>query len=372
MTKRKLGVIVNPVAGMGGRVALKGTDGQDILRLARKLGGVSMSPRRTVEALEQILPLRDSIELFTYPSDMGQDEACECGFRPNVLGIITKGNTSSQDTKNAAYEMMHLGVDLLLFAGGDGTARDVCEVISDKVTALGIPTGVKIHSAVFAVNPRSAGHLAAMYLRGELTSTREAEVMDIDERAFRANRLSASLFGYLKVPYVETAVQGFKVESTSDEPSAMEDIASDLVEDMEEDYLYVIGPGTTTRAILQRLGLRKTLLGVDVVCNRRLIASDVNAAKLAERVHGKRTKIVVTPIGGQGFIFGRGNQQIAPEIIREVGKENVVIVATPNKLALLRGRPLLVDTGDYAVDKMLMGFIRVRTGYRKSAVCRVK
>jgi predicted polyphosphate/ATP-dependent NAD kinase len=369
--KKKLGLIVNPIAGMGGRVGLKGTDGRDILDAAKKLGAVPNSPTRTVEALRRVDQIKDRIQLLTYPSDMGEDEAKECSFEPVVLGSITIGSTTSADTRNASRDMMHAGVDLILFAGGDGTARDICEAIGDRVPVLGIPSGVKIHSAVFATNPRNAGDLAVLFLR-EAASLREGEVMDVDEQAFRENRLSAKLFGYLKVPYEQSMVQATKSSSPEDEEGAPEGIASDFIEDMQDDCAYIIGPGTTTQAIMKELGLKKTLLGVDLVYNRRMLASDVSEKQISEMTQGKNAKIVVSIIGGQGFIFGRGSQQISPDVIRRVGRENVIVVATPNKLASLRGRPLLVDTGDSEVDSMLTGYIQVITDYRRRAVFPVR
>jgi len=371
-SKKKLGLIVNPIAGMGGRVGLKGTDGQEILDMARKLGALPTSPARAVEALRRMITIKDSIELLTYPYEMGEDEARECAFDRTVLGSITKGSTTSTDTRNAARDMMSAGVDLLLFAGGDGTAKDIYEAVGDKVPVLGIPAGVKIHSAVFSINPRSAGDLAVMYVRGEATSLREAEVMDINEQAFRENRLSSKLFGYLKVPYEQSMVQATKAGSSVDDEAAAEEIASDFVENMQDDCIYVLGPGTTTRAIMKELGLGKTLLGVDLVYNGKLVASDVNERQLSELIRGKKAKIVVSVIGGQGFIFGRGSQQISPDVIRTVGRENIVIIATPNKLLSLRGRPLLVDTGDSEVDRMMAGYIQVITGYKRRSVYPVK
>jgi predicted polyphosphate/ATP-dependent NAD kinase len=371
-SKKKLGVIVNPIAGMGGRVGLKGTDGQEILEMAKKLGAFPISPRRTVEALHQIAPIKDSIELLTYPYEMGENEARERAFRPTVLGSITEGNTTTADTRNAAKDMLNAGVDLLLFAGGDGTARDILEAIGDSLPVLGIPAGVKIHSAAFSINPRSAGDLAVKYLRGETTSLRDEEVMDIDEQAYRGNQLSAKLLGYLKVPYEQTLLQTSKAGSPSEDQAAAEEIAIDFIENMEDDCIYVMGPGTTTRAIMRELGLKKTLLGVDAVKKGQLLLWDANEKQLLELIHGKRARIVVSVIGGQGFIFGRGSQQVSPDIIRMVGRENVMVVATPNKLLSLKGRPLLVDTGDAEVDNMMTGYIQVITGYRRRTVYRVR
>jgi len=366
-----LGLIVNPVAGMGGSVGLKGSDGQEIVERAIELGAVPSSPGRAVEALNRIVSIRDRIQLVTYPREMGEDEARECGFDPVVLGSIEAGRTTSADTKKAAEEMFELGVDLILFAGGDGTARDIYESVDAKIPVLGIPAGVKIHSAVFAVNPASAGELALMYLTGEGMPTREAEVMDIDEQAFRKNRVSAKLLGYLRVPYDGTMIQGSKEGSSTKEELSLEGIAAEIAENMRDEYLYIIGPGTTTKPIAEKLGLKKTLLGVDVVQGGEMVASDVNERQLLELIGRRKAKIIVTVIGGQGFIFGRGNQQISPRVIKKVGRANIMIVATPEKLASLRGRPLLVDTGDEEVDRVLSGYFKVTTGYGKFSVYKV-
>jgi predicted polyphosphate/ATP-dependent NAD kinase len=268
--------------------------------------------------------------------------------------------------------MVSLPVDLLLFAGGDGTARDICEVVDGKITVLGIPAGVKMQSAVFAVNPGMAGELAAMFLRGDITNTREAEVMDVDEEAFRDGRIQVRLFGYLHVPFEENFVQHSKAGSPLEDKYASEAIASDFMENIQPDCVYIFGPGTTTRIILDKIGLKKTLLGVDVVYNGGLLASDVSEKQILELTEGRKMKIVVTVIGQQGFILGRGSQQISPDVIRRAGKENVIILATPNKLTSLKGRPLLVDTGDEGVNKMMAGYIQVVTGYRTRAVHKVK
>ncbi len=369
--KRKLGLIVNPVAGLGGRVGLKGSDGQDILEKAVELGAVPTSPRRAVEALRTISSNKDIVEIITYPHEMGEDEARECGFEPIVIGSVEEGKTTAYDTQNAAREMLDLGVDLILFSGGDGTARDICEVVGLELPVLGIPAGVKIHSGVFAINPTTAGDLTVKYLKGEQTALRESEVMDIDERAYREDRLSARLYGYLMVPYEKTMVQGSKEGSGAQEESSLEAIAKEITENMLDDHVYIIGPGTTTRLIAEKLGFKKTLLGVDVIQRGKMVAADANESRLLGLIKGAKAKIVVTVIGGQGFVFGRGNQQISPEVIRKVGKENIVIVATQGKLSSLRGKPLLVDTGDAELDRELSGYYRVVTGFGRRAVYRV-
>ncbi len=364
------GLIVNPIAGIGGRVGLKGSDGAEIQRRALELGAVPQSLNRAIQALERIKPV-DDLEVITYPGEMGEDAARACGFQPTVIGSIKPGETTPEDTVEAAQEMLRLSVNLLLFAGGDGTARDIYNAIGHSLPVLGIPAGVKIHSAVFATNPRSAGDLAALYLRGRVSRLREAEVMDIDEEAVRLGVVSARLYGYLKVPFQRRLLQGLKTPSSPGEQAAMAAIAADVVSNMEDGWLYVIGPGTTTRAITTRLGLDKTLIGVDVVAEGKLIAADVNESQLLKLIEGHKAKIIVTPIGGQGYIFGRGNQQISPGAIREVGRENIVVVSTTGKIHSLGGRPLRVDTGDQELDRMLGGYVQVVTGYDERIIYRV-
>jgi predicted polyphosphate/ATP-dependent NAD kinase len=368
---KRLGLIVNPVAGIGGRVGLKGSDGAEIQGMAFELGAVPEALQRAIQALERLEPGKDELEVVTYPGEMGEDAARACGFEPTVIGCIKPGETTPKDTIRAAREMLRLKVNLLLFAGGDGTARDIYNAVGEGMPVLGIPAGVKIHSAVFATSPRSAGDVAALYLQGRVSSLREAEVMDIDEEAFRQGVVSARLYAYLKIPFERRLVQSAKMPSSPGEQAAQQAIAHDVVSRMEKSLLYIIGPGTTTRAIASRLGLSKTLIGVDVVAGGELVAADVNESRLLELLEGRKAKIIVTPIGGQGYIFGRGNQQISPQVIRCVGKENVIVVGTPGKIHSLRGRPLRVDTGDRGVDEMLRGYIMVLTGYNERIVYKV-
>lgn len=374
MPNKKLGLIVNPIAGLGGKVGLKGTDGEAIIKRAIKLRATAVSPTRALEALRTLTYARNEFELVTYPFEMGQDVAEKCCLNSKIIGSIVKGKTTATDTKNAARDMMKLGVDLILFSGGDGTARDICEVIGGEVPVLGIPAGVKMHSAVFAINPKKAAELAISFLRGE-ASLREAEVMDIDEDAFRKkNKVVARLYGYLQVPYEKSLVQPIKIGSstTMDEKSNQEAIAEYIVERMEDDCYYILCPGTTVKAIADKLGFKKTLLGVDIVKKRRMIAMDVNEEKLLKLIEGEKAKIVVSPIGGQGFIFGRGNQQISPQVIKKVGIDNIIILATENKLhSIGPGKPLLVDTGDDEINKQLSGYKRVVTGYNKEVIWKV-
>lgn len=358
---------------MGGKVGLKGTDGPDILRMAIDLDAKPESPKRAIRALEKIKAHESWIDVITYPSEMGELEALEAGLNPIVIGSILSGATSAKDTMNAAKELSKLGVDLILFAGGDGTARDICEIIDKKIPILGIPTGVKIQSGVFSVNPERAGDLAVMYLQDEAL-LKDGEIMDIDEDAFRSDTISSRLYCYALVPYKNQYVQASKsgTPSIPNERANQRAIADYLVETMD-DGIYLLGPGTTVKAVADSLGIKKTLLGVDVIRGKQVIHMDANESDILSIIKDTKAKIVVTPIGGQGFIFGRGNQQLSFSVIKKVGKDNLIVIATPNKLTSIGiGEPLRVDTGDAETNELLSGYIRVITGYAEEAVVKLE
>ena len=367
-SEKMLGLIINPVAGLGGKVGLKGSDGLVIQQRAREMGAVPEAQNRAAEALRMLKKSAGSLEkLVTYPGEMGEHAAVRCGFSPLIIGEIRPGETTAEDTHRAAEEMLALGVDLILFAGGDGTARNICEAVGDFVPSIGIPAGVKIHSAVFGVNPASTGELAAQYIKGEIDTLRDGEVMDINEEAYREGIISPRLFGYLKVPIQRRLIQVRKSPNPVSEEAKLNAIALDVIDQMDENC-YIIGPGTTTRPILTHLGLSKTLIGVDVVCGRELVIADANETALMALLETRSAKVVVTPIGGQGYIFGRGNQQISPKVLNRIGIENIIVISAPEKILALEGRPLLVDTGDSEIDRALSRHIKIITGYDERMV----
>jgi len=368
---KTLGLIVNPIAGMGGAVGLKGTDGLELLERAERLGAVPQAEQRAARALAALSTRGYDVEVVTYAGSMGQAAAVRCGITPVVIGSGSAPRTTPEDTEDAARRMAAAGVDLLLFAGGDGTARDVCRAIGTRITALGIPAGVKIQSAVFATSPVVAGQIAATHLSGGLGRDREAEVMDIDEDAYRLGIISARLHGYLRIPDASLRLQGRKTGSRPTESTIQRAIAAEVVEQMTDDRCYIVGPGTTCRTIMRLLELDDSLLGVDLIRARRLVGRDMSEREILDGIADTACSLILTPVGGQGFLLGRGNQQISPAVIERVGKHNIIIVATAEKLSSLRGRPLLVDTGDAATDSHLRGYYRIVTGYRENTVYRV-
>ena len=304
---------------------------------------------------------------------MGEDEARSAGIEPLVIGG-RRGATTAADTRAAAEALADARIDLLLFAGGDGTAVDVLGAVGSRVPVVGIPAGVKMHSAVFAVNPGSAGRLALICARGGLRETTEAEVMDMDEEALRAGSISPRLHGWARVPVEPGLLQGGKARTAESDRSAQAAIAGHVIDRVLDSRLCLVGPGTTTRAIMTALGLAKTVLGVDVLRGRELVESDADEERLLElidTVSAGTARVVVTPVGGQGFLFGRGNQQLSSRVLERAGPENVVVVATEGKLAALGGRPLLVDTGDEAMDARLAGYARIVVGYDREVVYRI-
>jgi len=361
-SKKTAGFIVNPIAGMGGAVGLKGTDGKEILEKAVTLGAEPVAPARAETFLSELKTIKEEVRLMVGAGQMGENEARNQGYSYKVFGEQKK-DTRPEDTVDIAKEIADEDVEILIFCGGDGTARDVLNAVDRQLPVLGVPTGVKMHSAVFAIDPKAAARITLRFLRKQLPLW-EAEVMDIDEEAFRQGRVSAKLHGYLLSPYEPSLIQGAKMASpvTESELRNQAAIAIYVTENMKEDVVYIVSAGTTTRTIGDLLDEKKTLLGVDLFCNKKIVAKDVNEKQILEAIEGKEARIVVTPIGGQGFIFGRGNQQISPKVIRKVGIGNIVVIATENKMKNLNR--LKVDTGDTELDAAFHGTIKVVTDYK--------
>ncbi|CAM5205584.1 ATP-NAD kinase family protein [Alishewanella longhuensis] len=365
----RLGLIINPLAGLGGSVGLKGSD--NLAEQALALGAVPMAAQRARVCLEQLVTLRDKLHIVTVAGDMGETLCRELGFTFELCYTPAQNPTQASDTEQAAKLMAAQGVDLLLFAGGDGTARNICSIVADSTTVLGIPAGCKIHSGVYAISPLAAGKLLAKLVAGELVSQQEAAVMDIDETAFRQGVVKARRYGEMRIPAELRYVQSVKMAGKESEELVLDDLAAYVVSQLEDDVRYVMGSGSTVAAVMAELGLDNTLLGVDVVENGQLLAKDVTASQLLALVQDYPSKLIITLIGGQGHVFGRGNQQLSPAVIRAIGRDNILLLATKTKLQQLNGRPLLADTGEPQLDRELQGLLSVLTGYNDYVMYRL-
>jgi len=351
-----IGFLVNPVAGMGGSVGLKGTDGK--ADEAQRRGAVPHAQDRAAITLT-ILKDRQDLTFLSCSGEMGEDVLRQCGISGYRIVHTAPGSSTGEDTKEAVRAFVTEGADLILFCGGDGTARDVFAAAGRDVPVLGIPAGVKMYSAVFAVDPAAAaGILSGPY------GIADGDVVDVDEEAYRDGTLATRLYGIARVVARAGLTQAAKqVFEEADEERAKDEIARFMAEVMLPDTVYILGAGTTTEAIARRLGIQKTLLGVDAVLNSSIVAADADEKtllSLAGKYPGAR--IVVSPIGAQGFILGRGSQQISPEVVKNVGVSRVIVVATPHKL---RETPALyVDSGDAAIDAGFGESVQVISGYR--------
>lgn len=358
-------------------MGLKGSDGNDIAEKALALGASPQAQQRARSCLALIQPQADQCVIYTAANDMGEHLCRDMGFKVEVLADNTPGHTSAEDTEKTVEQLLDHGIDLLLFAGGDGTARNVYQALKrlhreDVLPVLGIPAGCKIHSAVYAVTPRHAGELLSLIIKGRPLAIREASVMDIDEEAFRRDVVKAKRYGQLNVPAENQYMQNMKEGGVHHEDIVLQDIAAFITETMVPDTLYFIGSGTTPKAIMDALGQDATLLGVDVLENHQLLAKDVAEQQILTLLEqGKNAKMIITIIGGQGHMLGRGNQQFSAQVIRKIGQENIQIISTPEKLHALNGQPIRVDTGDDELNKQLSGMVQVITGYDETTLYRI-
>ena len=369
----KIGFLVNPVAGMGGKVALKGTDGEDILRRAIELGAVPTANSRAEIALALFREAASDHHFYAPAGEMGGKLLSENGLKPEIV-FDPAEKTTADDTKRAVSLMLEAGVDAIVFAGGDGTARDICSAVGEKVPVIGIPAGVKIHSAVYAKKPKDAGMMVKNILQGKVNRFVLAEVMDLDEDAFRNNIVRAQLYGYMKVPDDREFMQDRKSGSLSSDDSERLDIAAYVIKNMREDEIYLIGAGSTTYSIKENLNAEGTLLGVDAAVNRAIAGKDMTEKEIRGALSGfekVKRHLVITVIGGQGHIFGRGNQQLSPDVIRMIPRENIMVIANASKMSALFGKDLIADTGDPELDEELKGYFPVVTGFGKKIMARV-
>lgn len=376
----RLGLLVNPYAGVGGPLALKGSDDlPDDMKNGMNaivISGESPSQKRMLSCLQALrqLPGSERIHWLSAAAPLGEQLLRRAGWEAAdvVSDVPAHLPTHAEDTEQAARRIQAAGADLLLFAGGDGTARDLCRAVGTTLPVLGIPAGVKMHSGVFAINPAAATALLGEILAGRWVSLDEAEVRDIDEAEVRAGRVRARHYGDMRVPATARYLQQIKCSGQEVEALAVGEIAVGVAEMLVPDVTYAFGPGTTVAAVMAALGLPNTLLGFDLVRDGRLIKPDATAADLLDAASQGPLQVVITPTGGQGSLIGRGNQQLSPALLQSLGRANVMVLATHAKLDALNGRPLRLDTGDAALDTAWSGLWHVYTGYQQQVLYAVQ
>jgi predicted polyphosphate/ATP-dependent NAD kinase len=376
-TKFTLGLIINPISGMGGTVGLKGTDGKKILKKAIKLGAKPNAQNRTRDFLDHLNSIRSKIKFITCPKFMGENVLNEYNFEFEVIkdpifqGYNNVYDTSAKHTKKAVDNLLKKkDLKLILFVGGDGTARDIQQIIDKKIPCLGIPAGVKIYSSVFALTPQKASSLVIEFLL-ENIPIKEKEVVDINEEKYREGILESKLYGYLLTPFYPEYSQFSKMGSPNSDINNQERIAKKIIEDLKKNILYILGPGSTVKTIEDKLELEGSLLGVDLLKNRKLVGRDVNEEQILKCIKKKKFKIIVSPIGRQGFVFGRGNLQITPEILKNLSSQDIIVICTKFKLQNIPNQILRIDTRDPKTDKKLKGLYKVIVDYDEIKICNV-
>jgi len=366
-SRLKIGLIINPIAGIGGRVALKGSDSESVQQQALSLGAEAEAENRTCQALQPLEHLKNKIEFFSVEGAMGSDLLRSLGFSQQICFTPEDQlHTSESDTQTAAKIFREKKVDLILFAGGDGTARNILQAVGDKQLCLGIPAGCKIYSGVFTVTPDNAGELIERLLNGELIDVQGSQVLDINEDSYRAGKLSTKVFGEMLVPKNGGFVQAVKQSGKESEELVQQEIAAWVIENLDSDTLYLIGSGSSCMLIKDELAINGSLLGVDVVMNDECLLKDGTEQQLLdimEEYTESPIKLIITIIGGQGILLGRGNHQICHKVIDKLGKDNLIVIASKGKIKTLEGKALGVDTGDLALNNKLSGYIPVITGY---------
>lgn len=375
-----IALVINPIAGLGGTAGLKGSDGSQMQRAALARGATPQANSGAVRMLRRLAEVAGHrFTLITAGGQMGETAALKAGLTPQVAspprpaagsGLLS---TTAEDTREAVRRFQEFDADLVLFVGGDGTARDVHTVSTDgpeRQVFLGVPAGVKMQSAVFARSAEDAASIVIDWLANP-SLKRRAEVADIDEEARRRGVLASHLHGYLNVPDTRRALQGGKVGS-SVTTASLAGLAAGAYCKIDPQAMCVLGPGNTVQAVTTRLTGTGSLLGVDVAHRGHIIARDLSAIELNQITAGHRIQLVVSPVGGQGFLFGRGNQQLDASLLARVEREDLLILCTAEKLAQLRGGPLYIDVADIEHPERFIGYHRVISGLQQTASIRVE
>lgn len=374
----RIGFLVNPIAGMGGRVGLKGTD--DVVEEAVQRGAKPTAHIRAEETLAEIRRLSRraeqplQIRWVTCSGAMGANALTSVGFTAVEIAYEAPSQTGADNTRLAVRRFLQTPVELILFCGGDGTARDICSVTGRETPILGIPAGVKMYSGVFGTTPRRTAEILWGFLEGRLTVA-QVDVLDLDEERYRRGEWAVRLYHAALTPYEPVYTQAAKLLiSEASDAAVKNEIAEFIREEIEAspDRLYLLGPGSTVQMLGKCLDVEKTLLGIDALFAGRIIGKDLNEQQILNLLDDHpKCRLILSPIGAQGFVLGRGNLPLSGKVIRKIGAGNIVVVATPAKLA--RTPLLRFDTGEPLLDAELAGkgFVSVVVGYGRRRMVKV-
>ncbi len=374
----RIGVIANPDAGLGGRLGLKGSDGQ--AELARSKGAEDRSGPRLESMLRHFSRIhRDEsteIEWITSSGRMGTE------WIPDELQIGTisevhqsSGNTSASDTQDAVAMLLDHGIDLLVYSGGDGTTRDIVSSLSDsespELPVIGVPSGVKMHSGCFASSPKAAAEVLSAWIHGDLLVS-STEVLDLDEELYRKGKWVVRLYAEAFSPNSPRWMQGSKeLIQTESEEDIIVGLSDHIEESIaEEGRLVIWGSGGTLREIGGNIGFELTTLGIDATIGSEQVGTDLAESGIIELLesHDGPVTLLLSPMGGQGFLIGRGNLQLSPAVLSPIGIENILGVVTPAKLLTVRA--LRIETGDESLDEEFASkrYMKVLQGYRTTRI----
>ena len=383
-TPLKIGLLINPIAGMGGRVGLHGTDGE-IYKRALQLGAVEESTLRAKSSLALLGDFKDELTFFAVEGKMGGDLLTELNFSyyPVAYQSIDTSKevkiikSSAEDTKALATQFLQSDLDLIVFAGGDGTARDIYSVVQSKIPILGIPAGVKMRSGVFGLHPENVAQIIIQMINPANRRFAPAEILDRGPES--AHYSASSFFGVALTAYAPDLIQRSKSTHSSTSEVGLAELAETFANQMKSDRLYLLGPGSSTNLIAEALGISAQPSGVNAICNRALIGEDLSESDIFILLEARQdVQLILGVIGGQGYLLGRGNQQLSGAVIEKIGWERIYAVASSQKLLNLAPVQLYIDFNiDSASGSELETltppptFIQVHTANARSVVCRI-
>ena len=374
----RIGIVVNPDAGLGGRLGFKGSDGR--AQEARDAGAVDRAGPRMQQCISKFNELLASSlnrmgvspTIVAWSGRMGGDWLDGFEYEQRKKSPI---ESTAQDTSNLVHDLLEAEVDVILYAGGDGTTRDIVNALDGNETPLiGVPGGVKMHSGCFATTPKASAEVLLAFLQGDLMVA-ITEVMDLDEEIYQKGEWKVRMYGEAWTPSSPRFMQGAKEQveraSESDTIEGLANHIGNLIDDNPE-LMVIWGSGGTLRRMGEHLNVELTLLGIDIQ-HKGTIHSDLNEQQLLQHLAGYEGPrlLLLSPMGGQGFLIGRGNLQLSPDVLRAIGFESILGVATPSKLLGLSS--VRIDTGDPLLDEEYQQrrFVKLLQGYRTTRVIRI-